>query len=140
MVVEELAAEKEVPLTPADKKLVKKLSDFYATIGLFVSRADVYDGLVLIKESENRATEMVRVAKHHRGMYKILERISESNDYITCAVGHGIMAYAIMAHHGRVKADPIILKQYGYSEEEVLAPLMEAQQGQANGSAMYSPV
>lgn len=120
-------------LTPAQKKLAKELSGFYATIGLFVARADAYDGMLLIGESEKRATEVIMVARHHAGMLKVIERIVTGNDYISLIMGHGIMLYAILANHGRVQADPVLLHQYGYTHEQVLAPLMAAQ-GIANGN------
>src|SRR6266568_2742459 len=114
---------------PANRleKLIKKLTEFYATIGLFVSRASIYDGVLIMRESENRARELVAVAQHHKGMLAVLEQLVESNDYITMTVGHGMMVYAILAHHGRVKADVQILSKFGYLEEQVLGTLPELQ-------------
>jgi hypothetical protein len=128
-------------LTPAQKKLAMQLSGLYATIGIFVTRFDTYDGMLLISESEKRAQEVIMVARHHKGVLAIIERIVTGNDYVSLLMGHGVMLYAILANHGRVQADPVFLHQYGYSKEQVLAPLIAAQmaQGQMNGNGAAVP-
>ena len=128
------------PAITKNDKIIEELTKFYAGVGMFVSRADMYDGILLIREARNRAEELVNVAKHHKGMLKMLERLVESNDYITMAVGHGLMFYAIMAHHGRIKADEAFLAQIGYHEKQVLAlpegmPQDGVTAGSQNGAA-----
>ena len=111
-----------VKQTPRLAKLTNELAKLYATIGLFTTRFDTYDGLILIRESHHRATEVVNVAKHHKRMLEALEAIVDSNDYVACFIGHGMMAYAILAHHGKLKSDPLFLAQFGYHEQQVMAP------------------
>ena len=106
--------------TAKEIKVTKELTELYASIGLIVTRFSMYDGLILIKESENRARELVGMARHHKWLMNALERLTESNDYITFSIGYGMMAYALLAHHGQVPADPVLLASMGYSEEGLL--------------------
>lgn len=109
------------PLSSAEKKLVQDLAGQYAGIGFLVTGFDAYTGVVLIKEAEKRATELVNVARHHKKMMEFLKRLAAGNDYMTCLLGHGIMIYAIASHFGRVPQTPI-LTAMGLSEAQVLAP------------------
>ena len=96
---------------------------FYAACGLFATRFDIYDGVLLIKESQNRAVELVKVARHHKWLYAFLERAVETNDYLVALAGHGMMLYGMLAHHGRLKADEAFLAANGLSEKQILAPV-----------------
>ena len=134
-------AKKDKPPTPQrsaastrQKKLVQDLAGLYASIGMLVASADTYTGVLLMQHAEKRATELVDVAKHHPEMMKWLERLTTSNDYITCIIGHGIMTYAILAHFGRVPNAPIIAAM-GMSEAQVLAPPPQAMEQPLNGYA-----
>lgn len=109
------------PLSSAEKKLIQDLAGQYAGIGFLVTGFDAYTGVMLIKEAEKRATELVNVARHHKKMMEFLKRLAAGNDYMTCILGHGIMLYAIASHFGRVPQTPI-LAAMGLSEEQILAP------------------
>lgn len=99
----------------------------YAGIGFLLTRWDTYDGLLIITESEKRAKELLRVAQHHKGMMDTIERIVGGNDYIALATGHGLMLYAILAHHGRIKGDQLFLAQIGYHERQIVPDLEQAE-------------
>lgn len=119
-------------------KLTAQLTGFYAAIGMMVTRADMYDGLLLMKESENRAKELIAVASHHKGMLNILEKLVESNDYITLTIGHGMMIYAMLAHHKRLKGDAFMLAQFGYSEQQVLGPMYQPSEEESQNGHVAS--
>lgn len=93
----------------------------YATIGIAVTAFDMYDGMIIIQKSVDRAKEMVNVAKHHPPFLKLLKQITKSNDYIVALSGHGLMLYAIMAHHGRIPANMVLLQQTGYADIPIVA-------------------
>lgn len=107
-------------LTAGQKKLALKFTEMYATVGLFVSAADAYDGIVLMKQSSNRANELIRAARHDKRMYAFLEKFANGSDLGGFILGHILMFYAIMAHHGRVTANQLLLAQLGYHESQVL--------------------
>lgn len=102
------------------KQLIGELTGLYATIGMLVSGVDAYTGVLLIQQAEKRATEMVNVARHHKEMLAFLKRLTTSNDYIACIMGHGMMAYAILAHFKRVPDHPF-LQAVGMSEDQIIA-------------------
>ncbi len=91
----------------------------------------MYDGVLFIQQAENRARELVRVAERHPKMLAMLKQMVKGNAYVSLGMGHGLMMYAILAHHGRIKADQQFLTQWGYAEEQVLAPPPEIQQQEA---------
>jgi len=101
---------------------------------MFAASADPYTGVLLMMSAEKRATELVNVARHHKKMMAFLKSITTSNDYVTLAIGHGFMAYAILAHFGAVPPIPM-LKQLGLSEEQVLAAPPDQGEVSQNGHA-----
>lgn len=92
----------EIPkqLSKADARLVKDLASLYALLGMGVNLLDSYDGMLIISGAEDRARELVQVANHHPAMKRTLKQLTQSNDYIALAVGHGAIALAIAQHHG----------------------------------------
>lgn len=97
---------------------------------MFVSGFNTYDGLLLVSQAENRATEVILAARHNKQAMKWIERIVTSNDVLAVIIGHGVMFYALAANHGRIQANPVILHGYGMSKEQVLSVvpgLVEAQ-------------
>ena len=82
-----------------DKKLIDDLAGLYATAGVLVTLVNQTDGFLIIQGADERAKELVAVANHHPAMKKTLKRLTESNDYITLVVGHGMLAVAIMQNH-----------------------------------------
>jgi hypothetical protein len=109
-------------LTAAQKRVVKKLTSLYGTIGIFTAGVDAYDGILLIKCAEQRAEEVVRAARHNKAVWNILVKVVEGGDLGSLIIGHTLMVYAILAHHGRAKKNELLLQQIGYSEEIILAP------------------
>ena len=108
-------------ISAAEKQLIRDLAGLYATIGMLVGSADTYTGVLLMQSDNKRAEELVAVARHHKKMMEVLKQLTTSNDYITCIMGHGMMAYAILAHYGKEPQTPLITAM-GMSEAQVLAP------------------
>lgn len=97
------------------QKLIESFTELFQKIGIVVASMDMYDGLVIAKHADKRAMELVLVARHHPWLMELLKKFGGSNDYIELVLGYGIMAYALMAHHGQVPSHPI-LAQLGYGE------------------------
>lgn len=104
------------------QKLIESFTELFQKVGIVIASVDMYDGLMIAKHAEKRATELVLVARHHPWLMELLNKFGGSNDYIELVLGYGIMAYALMAHHNQVPAHPI-LAQLGYGEIEI--PNME---------------
>lgn len=128
--LEQIAPQSE--LTPNQKKLALQLAGIYATAGMFVSGFNTYDGLLLVSQAETRANEVVMAARHNKTAMKWVERLCSGNDLVAAIIGHGLMAYALLANHGRVASNPVILQGAGMTKEQVLGiipGLHEAQNG-----------
>jgi hypothetical protein len=94
-----------IKLNRADSKLATQVGRLYAVIGLGVHMMNETDGVIIISESQNRAKELVLLSNHHPALKKALRNLTESNDYITFAFGHGGMLFAIMQAHGIMPRD-----------------------------------
>jgi len=83
--------------------------------------------------AQDRAIELVNVAKHHKWLMDLLIRLTQSSDYVTLAVGHATLAYALLAHHNQIPKNDALLAQFGYTEQQVLtkAAMMQQQSQQA---------
>jgi hypothetical protein len=114
---DELAPDK---LTTLQLRVAKRLTGLYGTIGVFTAGADAYDGVLLIKCAEARAEEIVRAARHNKAVWNVLVKVVEGGDLGSMLIGHTLMFYAILAHHGRAKKNELLLSQLGYSEEIIL--------------------
>jgi hypothetical protein len=115
------------------KTVTDGVTSLYATIGIFAYARDQYDGLVIMTTAQDRAIELVNVAKHHKWLMDLLIRLTQSSDYVTLAVGHATLAYALLSHHNQIPKNDALLAQFGYSEQQVFtkAAMMQAQAGQA---------
>lgn len=89
-----------IRLNRADSKLAAQLARLYAVMGLGVTMLNQVDGTLLIATSEDRAKELVLLANHHPNLKKALRSMTESNDYIIFAMGHGGLLVAILQNHG----------------------------------------
>ena len=105
----------EPTISREQQKLIEDFTQLYQKIGLMVASYDMYDGLMIAKHAEKRATELVFVARHHPWLMALLKRFSGTNDYLEMALGYGVMAYAMLAHHGQAPQIPM-LAQLGYAE------------------------
>lgn len=94
-----------IKLNRADTKLAINVGRLYAVIGLGVHVLNETDGLIIISASEQRAKELVLLSNHHPALKKALRTLTESNDYITFAFGHGGMALMILQAHGIMPRD-----------------------------------
>jgi hypothetical protein len=115
------------------KSVTDGVTSLYATIGIFAYARDQYDGLVIMTTAQDRAVELVNVAKHHKWLMDLLIRLTQSSDYVTLAVGHATLAYALLAHHNQIPRNDALLAQFGYTEQQVAtkAAMMQAQSEQA---------
>lgn len=124
-----------MPVPPAaTKKLIAELTGLYATIGIIVGGVDKYTGTLIMMSAEQRATELVNVARHHKKMMDFLKAMTASNDYLACIMGHGMMAYAILAHFDRVPQTPALYAM-GLAEEQMFPEKEETLNGSAAGFA-----
>lgn len=81
-----------------------------------------YTGMVLLKSSTERSTELIRWARHFPFIYKWLERFADSSDTVNFIAGHGVMLWAIIANTGRLKGNPTIFSMAGLTKEQVMSP------------------
>lgn len=98
---------------------MKNLAGLYAAAGFGLTLVKPLAGGVLIQESSNRATEVVYVARHYPQMMAWLEKLIDSNDMVNLAIGHGIMAFAMLVAADRItmgERTAQILAQFGYGE------------------------
>jgi hypothetical protein len=89
-----------IRLNRADSKLAAQLARLYAVIGLSVTVLNQADGVLIMATAEDRAKELVLLANHHPNLKKALRSMTESNDYIIFAMGHGGLLVAILQNHG----------------------------------------
>lgn len=94
-----------IKLNRADAKLATQIARLYAVLGIGVSMLNQADGILIISSADERARELVLVANHHPALKKGLRNLTESNDYITFAFGHGTLALAILQSHGIMPRD-----------------------------------
>lgn len=113
------------------QKLIKEVAGLYENVGFLLSMRDPITGLIVIKSAEDRATELVNVAKHHKKFMEVLKRITKGNDYWACFWGHMSMVMAILAVHGRVPIQYALptLEKLEIDPMEFLAKQQEAANG-----------
>jgi hypothetical protein len=112
----------------------------YATAGFFISSRDMYDGMLVMKTSKQRAEELIRAARHDKRVMKWLERIANGSDVGSAIFGHVMMFYAIMAHHNRIAGNPVLLAHLGYHEAQVLASTQGQNGSDPLASQQFQPV
>lgn len=119
------------------KAVTDGVTSLYATVGIFAYARDPYDGLVIMTTAQQRAVELVNVAKHHKWLMDLLVKLTQSSDYVTLAVGHATLAYAILSHHNQIPKNDALLTQFNLSEQQVFtaAAAMQAQQENATAAA-----
>lgn len=118
--------EKSGKRTSKIERLTAMVAGFYGMVGMAVMNRDLYDGAIIIKTAEDRAKEVLEVAKLHPWLMKFLEKAEKGNAYGSLILGHGMVLYAIMAHHDRLPKSPL-LATYGYSEEQLGLPTEQVQ-------------
>lgn len=94
-----------IKLNRADTKLALNVGRLYSVIGVVLFNFNQTDGVIIISNAEARARELVLLSNHHPAMKKALRSLTESNDYITFAFGHGGMMLAILQAHGVMPQD-----------------------------------
>jgi hypothetical protein len=119
----------EKPKKERNLVLIRDLAGLYGLVGVGVMRFNMYDGIVLVKGAEDRAREVVRVAEKHPWLLAFLKRMMKASVYGSFAIGHGMMAYAILSNHDRLPKDENILALYGYTEAQLFRPPQEEQNG-----------
>lgn len=118
--------------------LAQDIAATYATAGIFISARDQYDGLLIIATSTERASELAVALSHNKQFFELAEKIFKQGDIMKCVIGHGMTAYAILAHHDRLPTNHMLLQQFGFLPEQIYAkfniPTTNEQQSGANGS------
>jgi hypothetical protein len=94
------------------------IAGVYGMVGMAVMQRDIYDGAIITKGAEERAKEVMEVAKLHPWLMQFLEKMEKGNAYGSLILGHGMVLYAILAHHDRLPKSPL-LASYGYAEEQL---------------------
>lgn len=89
-------------LSPAHERKAQQLAEFYGQIALGLMGFNPNAGKILYMQSLDRAREVMRVARHHKMMMKIVDNIISGNDYVACIGGHIVMAGAILATSNRL--------------------------------------
>lgn len=123
----------EDELTPKQKKVAQELAGLYAFGGVIASQSDIYTGAVLLTKANERAEEVVRAFRNNKFVWGILVNLTESSALMAMIFGHGMMFYAILMHDGRIKRNDAILKQYGYTEQDILGDVSSAMADSVKG-------
>lgn len=89
-------------MSPQHEKKAQQLAQTYAQLGVLIMGVNPIAGKIIFVEAENRAREMLRVARHHKQMMLIIDRMIEGNDYLACALGHLGMVASIFALNDRL--------------------------------------
>lgn len=85
-----------------DAKLLAGLQGIYYLVGTGLMFVNQKDAQIVIAGAPDRAAELLAVANHHPEFKKWLVRFTQSNDYLSLILGHGLMALAILGNHGMV--------------------------------------
>jgi hypothetical protein len=109
-------------------KDIKDLTSLYENLGALLSLRDPLTGLIIINSAEERATELVNVAKHHKRLLDALRRLSKGGDYGACIMGHLGMIITILAVHGRAPIQYAIptLEKLGINPMDIVSRQQEA--------------
>jgi hypothetical protein len=98
----EEATEEAYELSPAHQKKAEQLAAVYAKIGIFIMGVSPDAGKIVFITSMERAQEVLRVARRHKMLMKIVDQIISGNDYVALVLGHVGMVGEILALHGRL--------------------------------------
>lgn len=93
-------------LSPAHQKKAEQLAAIYAKLGILVMGMQPEAGKIIFITALERASEVLRVARRHKLMMKIVDQIISGNDYVALALGHVGMIGEILALHGRLPESP----------------------------------
>lgn len=85
-----------------DAKLLAGIQGIYYLVGTMLVFVNQKDAQIVIAGAPDRAAELLAVANHHPEFKKWLVRFTQSNDYLSLILGHGLMAMAIMSNHKMV--------------------------------------
>lgn len=96
-------------------------------------------GKILYITALDRAREVIRVARHHKSMMKIVDNMINGNDYVAMAGGHFMMLGGILAVSGRLPENNMTMMlrfqgQQAVSQfDQMMLAAQAMQQGQENG-------
>lgn len=107
-------------LTPKQKKVAEQITQWIALGGIALVNVDPYDAMLMLRTSGRHAELIVRAARHDKRVWDVLERLTQSSDFVALASFEGLLLYAILAHHGRLPKNDTLLQQFGYSEAQIL--------------------
>jgi hypothetical protein len=102
----EEATEEAFELSPAHQKKAEQLAAVYAKIGIFIMGVSPDAGKIVFITALERGQEVLRVARRHKMLMKIVDQIISGNDYVALALGHVGMVGEILALYGRLPQTP----------------------------------
>lgn len=105
-------------LSAADEKLVQDLTGIYALVGTSVIMFNMQDGMLILAKAEECARSLVKVAKHHKQMMKVLKNMTKASDYGALIAVHGGLVMAMLANHNMLPTVPGILGRTQPKEEQ----------------------
>jgi hypothetical protein len=100
------ATEEAYELSPSHQKKAEQLAAVYAKIGIFIMGVSPDAGKIVFITALERAQEVLRVARRHKMLMKIVDQVISGNDYVALALGHVGMVGEILALHGRLPQTP----------------------------------
>lgn len=89
-----------------DSKLIDTWTNYYTMTGALVLGFDHASGHIIIDSANARARELIGLAKKYPRVMKLLRQAEKGGGLFAFLAGHGIMVYAILAAHDRVKPFP----------------------------------
>lgn len=125
-------------LTPALEKKAQQLAGVYAQLGMITLGFNPNAGKIIMLSATDRAHELLRVARHHKALMQVVDRLISGNDYFALALGHLGMVLAILAVNNRLPDNPALMgyKMQGMAllaQWEVLQQTMGGESGVSQG-------
>lgn len=84
------------------------IAALYYGVGMLVSALDTYDGAIIIGGAEQRATELINVARHNKTFLAFLRKMTQASDIGALIIGHASMMLPILMHHQLLPSLPIL--------------------------------
>lgn len=104
------------PRLSKDAKLEASLASLYFVVAMALGMFNAKDSEIVASGATERAHELLAVASHHPKFKEWLIKLTESSDYTSFAIGHGLMILAILGNHNRLPAPiaayiPVLMEQ-----------------------------
>jgi len=115
----------------AQQKLIDDLTGWYTGIGALFLVADPTVGMLIMQGANQRATELVDVARHHPKMMKSLQNMVKDSDYMALIMGHGGMIFTILQHFGVIPSVEKIAEIVGQTVSNIRTRMVRKKPAQA---------